>query len=283
VVLERWGRHSCLPRFEADSNVCPTIIPMTLAFEQSPCPDSSLRRLDPRWKLAALVLAAAGASALGTVTVAGAFFGLTLILAGVARVPWVWYLRRLAGLAVVLLIFVVLLPFVVRDDGPSISVGPLQMSRYGLTVAGLLCLKAFAIVTLMIVVLVSAPLDATLKAAHALRVPGLLIQLVVLTYRYVFLLIDELARLLIALRVRGYRLRPRRPRLRMLGLLTGTMLVRGYERAERVGQAMRCRGFDGHFRSLTEMRSSWRDVLAFVAIVTASAGLVVWDILLRRG
>ena len=49
----------------------------------------------------------------------------------------------------------------------------------------LLC-KAAALVLLALVVLATAPLDATLKAAHALRVPGLLVQLTLLSYRYLF-------------------------------------------------------------------------------------------------
>ena len=100
--------------------------------------------------------------------------------------------------------------------------------------------------------LATAPLEVTLKAAHALRVPGLLVQLALLSYRYLFVLGDELARLRVALRVRGYRHRANWHSYRTVGHVAGTLLVRGYERAERVGQAMRCRGFDGRFRSLTE-------------------------------
>jgi cobalt/nickel transport system permease protein len=253
---------------------------MTPALELPPCPDSLVRRLDPRWKLAALLLASASASAIGTLTIAVVFFGCSLALAGLARIHAGWYLSRIAGLAVILIAFSFLLPLLITA-GPSFSLGPFSLSWHGLRLAGLLCLKALTIVTLMLVVLATAPLAATLKAAHALRMPGLLIQLIVLTYRYVFLLADELGRLLIALRVRGYRLRPNRRRLQMAGLLTGTMLVRGYERAERVGQAMRCRGFDGRFRSLDVLHARWTDGLAFVMIVGGAAGLLAWDIYRR--
>jgi cobalt/nickel transport system permease protein len=187
----------------------------------------------------------------------------------------------MAALALVLAFFAVLLPVLLHDDGPSWYLGPVRVSLYGLKVAGLICLKAVTVVTLVLVVLVTAPLDATLKAAHALRVPGLLIQIAVLTYRYLFLLADELGRMLVALRVRGYRLRPRPQRFRMAGHLTGIVLVRGYERAERVGQAMRCRGFDGRFRSLTAFRTTAADVAAFVLLVGSAAGLLVWDLVQR--
>ena len=119
----------------------------------------------------------------------------------------------------------------------------------------------------------TAPLEATFKAAHALRLPGIIVQLMLLTYRYLFVLSAEFARLRIALRVRGYRNRVNRHSYRTIGHVAGTLLVRGSERAERVGQAMRCRGFDGRFRSLTEFHAKWTDVVFFVVVLAVSASL----------
>jgi len=150
-----------------------------------------------------------------------------------------------------------------------------------LSLAVLLCLKALSIVTLMLVLVATAPLSVTFQAAHALRVPGLIIHLAMLTYRYIFVLATELARLRIALRVRGYRNRASRHSYRTVGHVGGTLLVRGYERAERVGQAMRCRGFDGRFRSLAEFRTTTADLSFFLVLVGAVAGLLLWEVLQR--
>jgi cobalt/nickel transport system permease protein len=139
--------------------------------------------------------------------------------------------------------------------------------------------KAVALVSLAAVLLVSAPLDATLKAAHALWLPGLLVQLALLSYRYLFVLGDELARLRVALRVRGFRNRANLHAYRTVAAATGTLLVRGHERAERVAAAMRCRGFDGRFRSLVEFRTRTLDVLAFVVIVAGVVGLCWLDVM----
>ena len=67
-----------------------------------------------------------------------------------------------------------------------------------------------------------------------------------------------------ALRVRGYRNRANLHSYRTIGAVTGALLVRGWERGERVGHAMRCRGFDGRFRSLSEFRTTAADVLMFL-------------------
>jgi cobalt/nickel transport system permease protein len=142
-------------------------------------------------------------------------------------------------------------------------------------------LKALSLLTLMLVVLATAPLAATLKAAHALRLPGLLVQLIMLAYRYVFVLGAELTRLRTALRVRGYRNRATRHSYRTAGQVAGTLLVRGYERAERVGQAMRCRGFDGQVRLLTEFQTSARDIAFFVIMLVGAAAILALDMMRR--
>src|SRR5262249_41001653 len=146
-----------------------------------------------------------------------------------------WYVNRLSGLGLFLLLFFLVLPFTLHDAGPSLQVASLRISWHGVRVALLLALKSLSLVTLVLVGLTTAPLSVTLKAAHALHVPGLLVQLAMLSYRYVFILNAELSRLRIALRVRGYRNRASRHSYRTVGHVAGVLLVRGYERAERVG------------------------------------------------
>jgi cobalt/nickel transport system permease protein len=254
---------------------------MTLAFSAPPRTQSLVSRLDPRWKLAALLFAAGVATTLHTLPAAGCALLMALLLALLARLPPRWFLRRLGALAVFLALFTLPLPWILDDSGPAWAFGPLHFSLHGLTVALLLSAKAITIVTLFLVVQATAPLEATLKAAHSLRVPGLLVQLGLLSYRYLFVLADELTRLRIALRVRGYRNRANRHSYRTAGHVAGTLLVRGYERAERVGQAMRCRGFDGQFRSLTAFTTHPSDVLAFLLVTAGAAALAAWDWLPR--
>jgi cobalt/nickel transport system permease protein len=250
---------------------------MTTTFDPLPCPDSPLRRLDPRWKLAALLLGTALVVAVRTLPPAGLALAAALVLAAVARLPWRWYLRRVAAVGLFVGLFTLPLPFLLSGPGPAWELGPVAVSGHGLRLALLVAGKALTVLTLMLVLLTSAPLEETLKAAHALRVPGLLVQLAVLTYRYVFVLAGELGRLRVALRVRGYRNRADRHSYRTVGHVAGALLVRGYERAERVGQAMRCRGFAGRFHALAEFRTTAADVAAFLVIVGCAAGLLAWD------
>jgi cobalt/nickel transport system permease protein len=244
---------------------------MTLAFTLPPIADSPLRRLDARWKLAALLLTIAAAAVVRSWPAAVAALGLAMVLAVLGRLPPRWAATRIGLAALFVALFVAPLPFF-WPSSPAWTFSPA-----GATAAAVLILKAAAVVALSLVLLATAPLEVNLKAAHALRVPGLLVQLTLLSYRYLFLLADELGRIRIALRVRGFRNRANVRSYRVVAGASAALLVRGWERAERVGQAMRCRGFDGRFRSLDDFRTRAVDVLAFALIVAAAAAVVLLD------
>lgn len=250
------------------------------AIDFPPCPDSPLRRFDPRWKLAALLLALAAVSFLHTPMFAGLALAGTIVLVGLGRLPPRWCLARLGMVALAVGPFLILLPFFPQGSETPWPIGPMSISPAGTRAALVLAFKTCALVLLVLVLLATAPLTDTFKAAQRLRLPGLLVHLTLLAYRYIFLLADELTRLRIALRVRGYRNRASLHSYRTVGHVAGMLLVRGYERAERVGQAMRCRGFDGRFRSPNNFRTRPSDVLAFAAIVGGFAAVLTWD---RRG
>jgi cobalt/nickel transport system permease protein len=250
---------------------------MTLHLSPPPCTQSPLSRLDPRWKLAFLFLAGLAVVFVQTLPAALAALAGALVLAVSGRLPGRWCGERLGAALLFVGLFAVPLPWLLWADEPAWNLGPVAISPHGMRVALLLLAKAATLILLSLVGLATAPLDANLKAARALHVPGLLIHLVLLTYRYLFVLLDELARLRIALRVRGYRNRPTVHCYRTIGHVAGTLLVRGCERAERVSQAMRCRGFDGQFRSLTAFRTTIADVAAFTLVVAASLGVLALD------
>jgi cobalt/nickel transport system permease protein len=254
---------------------------MTLAFELPVPPASVLRSFDPRWKIVATVCCIIVVILLRSLGPLLAVFVGSLLLCVLARLPWRWVRNRMLLLLPMLAALVLFLPLVLHDGGPAWTLGPVRVSLYGLVAACRITLKALAIFTLMLVLLGTTPLPDLFKAAHALFFPGLLIQLLSLSFRYLLLLIEEFGRLRIALRVRGFRSRPNLQTYRLVGNVTGTLLVRSTERAERVGQAMRCRGFDGRYRSLTAFRTGAQDLLLFVLILGPVAVVLWWDLLWR--
>jgi cobalt/nickel transport system permease protein len=254
---------------------------MTLALDIPACPPSFCQRFDPRWKLAGVLTAALAIASLENGGPALAALAGSLLLVALARIPWAWYLQRLGTASAMYALFLVWLPFVREAGDSTLDLGTLTISLTGLLRLIVLSAKLAGMISLMLVLLATTPLPDVFRAARALGMPRLLVTLMLLTYRYVFLLMEEFARLRIALRVRGFRNRANLHSYRTIGQVSGTLLVRSQERSDRVGQAMRCRGFDGAFRTFTEFHAHWSDVAAFGVIVGFAAGLVCWDWLAR--
>jgi cobalt/nickel transport system permease protein len=240
--------------------------------------DVPLSKVDPRWKLAALLPAAAVTGVVLTPGPALAALGGSLLLAALATLPPRWYLRRIGTLVVFLLLFLVFVPFLDHQTESRWQVGPLSLSPHGLVFALVLVVKAVALLTLFMVVATTAPADVQLKALHSLRVPGPVVQIAALTVRYLSVVLEEFATLRVALRVRGFRQRATLSSLQTIGNVAGMLLVRGADRAERVAQALRCRGFHGQFQSLTVFCTRWSDVAFFLVVLLAAAGILAWDL-----
>jgi cobalt/nickel transport system permease protein len=240
-----------------------------------------LSRVDPRWKLAALVPAGLVCGALRTIGPASVALALALAVAALARVPLRWYVSRIGTLILLLAVFLAFLPLADHGSEARWQLGLFSISPAGSMLAAVLLLKATALMTLLVAAATTAAVSVQFKALHALRVPGLAVQLLALTIRYLAVLLDEFARIRIALRVRGYRQRATLRSMRIVANVWGMLLLRASERADRVSHALQCRGYDGRFRALAEFKTRYLDVVFWAVVSGVALGLLVWDFMER--
>ena len=102
------------------------------------------------------------------------------------------------------------------------------------------------------------PFPDLLLAMRAVRVPRLLVAIIGLMWRYLFVLADEVLRLMRARTARSSQ--SDNPglkkggsitwRARVAGGMVGNLFLRGFERSDRIYMAMLSRGYDGEVRSL---------------------------------
>lgn len=246
---------------------------MTLLFDTVEHVDSPIRRFDPRWKFVAFTLCIFLIAGMQVWYVLLLTCGFTFCLLLFAKVRLSWYMQRLSYLLPILGVLLVVFPFILHKDGLPWY----YFSLRGFVVAVSLSLRALAMLSMVLILFFSTPLPLLLQAAHCLYVPGILIQIAALSYRYLFLLIEEFKRLRTALRLRGFRNRGNLHSYHTIGNVMAILLVRSSERGERVGQAMRCRGFNGRFHTTHPFRTRLNDVGLFVILVTITSMLFAWD------
>ncbi len=102
-----------------------------------------------------------------------------------------------------------------------------------------LLLRTLLCVSAVLILVAVTPFSALTGQLRRLGVPGLVVSLLEMTYRYIGVLAGEAAAMVTAYRLRGNG--ARWPALRYFGPFVGQLLLRSADRAERVYQAMQCR------------------------------------------
>jgi cobalt/nickel transport system permease protein len=137
----------------------------------------------------------------------------------------------------------------------------------------------------MAILLVTTTLFPDLiHALEHLRVPRVLTTIIAFLYRYLFVLTDEVFRVLRAREARSAA-RPGHTsggsvlwRARVVGNMAGQLFIRSYERSDRIYNAMLARGYTGHLRTLNPHIMQRRDwwMLAFFGAALFLIQLVGW-------
>ncbi len=232
-----------------------------------------IHRLDPRVKLIAAMPVAVLVALMQDIAGPARGLALAVALAALARLNVRKVLARLAVVNVFVLMLWAFLPF--SHPGEEVfAIGPLGATREGLLLAAAITLKTNAIVLATMALLGTSQVMDLAHALVHMRFPAKLVHLFFFFYRYLGVLHDEYARLRTAMKVRAFKPRTSAHTYRSYAWLLGMLLVRSYERSERIYQAMLCRGFHGHFPVLHHFRLHALD-LAF-ALAMALSIVVVW-------
>ncbi|MCB9948207.1 MAG: cobalt ECF transporter T component CbiQ [Rhodospirillaceae bacterium] len=239
---------------------------------------------DPRVRLAVALVGCVAAVALQSLGALASALAIALLALAASR-PDLRRLRgRLLSLEGFMIMVLVTLPFTVpatAPDGILLQVGPFTASGDGLRRAFVILLKA-NIVVLLLAALIGG-LEATQfgRALAGLGLPGRLVTLLLMTVRYMEVLQRDYARLRRSMRVRGFRARADRHSLRSVGYLIGMLLVRSFDRSERILDAMRCRGFNGTFRHDPLDAAGGRDAVLALAAAIAVVACVAVEVAVR--
>ena len=220
--------------------------------------DSLLHRLDARVHLP-LTLAFILVTALLPFSAWPAYILLTALV-------WAIALLSDLGIGYVLKRSLIALPFALAAipvlftiPGETLfSLGGWQISQPGAERLLSVLLKSWISVQAAILLAATHTLSELLLAMRALRLPRLLVSVMGLMWRYLYVMVEEAGRMM-----RAREARSAAPigsarhlggslafRARVTGGMAGSLLLRSFERSERVYAAMLARGYDGEVRSL---------------------------------
>ncbi|WP_461246901.1 cobalt ECF transporter T component CbiQ [Treponema sp. R6D11] len=178
--------------------------------------------------------------------------------------------------------FLIALPFclfagisnIIFDRNTAFVLGSLIVSRGVISFLSILFKTYLCVMAVLILVSVTRFSELT-NELRRLRLPGIFIIMFELTYRYIGVLLNEAYSMSIAYSLRN----PNRKGIEMknMGSFAGQLLIRSFDRAERVYNAMKCKGYTQGYASgatLQNLRQCNKALtlsdIVFIAVVSVS-------------
>ena len=155
-----------------------------------------------------------------------------------------------------------------------VKVGPagVAFAPEGLVQAAELVARAMAATFCLMFIAMTTPVADLFGGLRRLRVPPELVELALLTYRFVFLIADEAAAMTAAQRARlGHS--SRRRWLRSTATVIANLLPRALARARRMEAGLAARGWQGEMRVLTTQVPVCGRMLSLVLLALVTVGL----------
>ena len=216
---------------------------MKLALDQYAHLDSPLHHWNQALKtiaLGGLIFAFAFIQSLKLVPV---MVLITIILFMLSRLPLHFLLSRLQYPGLFIAAVVLVLPLI---SGETIiwQWGILTLREEGLLVVLLIVTRFVSILTISLILFGTAPFLSSIKAMRSLGLPRVIVDMTLLSYRYLESFGDTLTTMQRAMKLRGFEASEFSFRnAKRLASLMGSLLVRSYEQSQQVYHAMILRGY----------------------------------------
>ena len=242
-----------------------------LENEQLAARTGVLQRVDPRVRLASLVLFAVAASLVHSVWALLALAAVTVALAAASSVPVVSFLRKV-WLSAGLLAFLVALPSALAwfTPGPAaFTAGPFTFTEPGLLGVATLVARVVAAAGFALLVIWTMRWPDLLRALSALRFPDVVVATLAMTHRQILTLLRTVEQTHLARESRTLTLGTTRQNREWVTGRMAFVVRKSMKTADDVYDAMLARGYTGAMPSLRRLRvapADWAWLAASVAL-----------------
>jgi cobalt/nickel transport system permease protein len=244
--------------------------------------DNALTRIDPRVKLLIAFAALVAVVTAQRVALPLLFFTLSLGTVTALRIPAKLVAVRLAAPLTIVALLVILQTFVTGSTPiHTFALGGWRLTAKaeGLRQGTLLGTRVLGAVSVVFLLSLVTPAHRIFQALRWFGISRNWLEIAILMYRYIFVLMDRVANIAAAQKLRlGYT--ARRRSLRSFTALAGATIVHSFEQAERTSEAMRLRGYRGAmpFGPLPAIAGKDRMILTLSLIVIIAARLAEWGV-----
>ena len=259
---------------------------MKLVLDKYAYLDSPIHRWEHSYKLIGLLSLIFAFAFVQNLWLLPILIAITVILFALSKLPISFLLTRLRYPSWFIGALVFFLPFV-SGKTTIFKWGVLAIRQEGCEDALLISVRFFCILTISLILFGTAPFLSSIKTMRSFGMPQVIVDMTLLAYRYLEELGEMLTTMQRAMKLRGFQNRGLNRRcLQIFAQLTGSILIRSYDRSLRIYQAMILRGY-GYQSNVSARKiklvgksSNKNGYLATVGSVLMALGLISMEIFL---
>jgi len=224
----------------------------TLSSQQTP-----IHQLDPRAKLITSLVFITVVISFGKYEISALipYFVYPVFLGAMGNIPPVYLLKKLLLVSPFAVMIGIFNPLMDRDI--LVSLGGIDISGGWVSFVSILIRFVLTVGAALTLIAVTG-FNTVCMALDKLGTPRVFVVQLQFLYRYVFVLVNEAARMVRARSLRTFD--GGGSGIKTYGPLVGHLLLRTMDRAQRIYMAMCCRGFDGEIRIMKTLRFGPREI-----------------------
>jgi cobalt/nickel transport system permease protein len=248
-----------------------------LMSEQLAVRGGLLQQLDPRVRLAGILMLVIAVVMTWRISVLAGLFLVAVAIAVMSHVPLLSLAKRV-WLVVFAFTGLIAVPALFLTPGHPIltlPVGSLGITAPGLRTASLLILRVETAVTLTTVLVLCTLWNDILKALRLFRIPAEAVTMLAMTHRYIFLLLESTNQMFESRKSRAVGPSSGSKDRRMIARSAGVLLSKSVDLGQDVFSAMLSRGYRGEVHLLKSFHMRGRDYMA-AGLFLALSSAAVW-------
>ncbi len=235
-----------------------------------------LQSLDPRVKLVTFVLFIVVVGLARSLWILAIILVLISALSLLSKVPIGFFLKRVLLFIPIFTAAIAIPALFITPGEPLIHLaGKVIITEQGTRSAGLLFFRVTDSLSFGVLLILTTSWTSILVALRWLRMPSLVVDILGMTYRYIFLLLHTANSMFLARRSRTIGSFSGGENRRWLARALATTMAKSQHLSEEVYLAMLSRGYQGEVRVLNDLRLKRRDFL-WIAFALIAASTLLW-------
>ncbi|MDL2261731.1 cobalt ECF transporter T component CbiQ [Methanimicrococcus sp. OttesenSCG-928-J09] len=243
---------------------------------------SVIHRMNPMTKVVAVLAMVISVAIVKDINMALFALLLSILMIIAAKLPIRFVIKRIWSPFLFILLFAAALLLSGGEGEILWSIGFLDITAESALNAALILIRATAAIIMITALLATTRFDIIVKVLYDLKMPVFLLQILMFSYRYIFVFSDELDNMRNSMAAKGFR-----PKLSMrmfssIANMLGMLLIKSFERGDEVYRSMIAKGYTGKPTIITENKMYAKDYI-FVSFALLIAVMIHIPALTQSG